>query len=258
MQNLNTGCDKTSLHAVTFESNSRDNWLRGWNKTSLKAVARWAGDKKKKKTWIKTWGTAQWESLDINCEANGAYQTRGKTHALAPLQTPTGKSVARCQNWKWTRSPRSLTQAFLLSPPPPCFRLVHKVKRGLSLFAARANISSSYPPHSLTHPPSPPPPAPLHFRNGRGNTSGRRTHAPRRLPRGARHRLQTTIWRHVSTTTPVNCHLEKKILRGCCSLFSRAAIFTSSRPLANFLECGVFAWFVFCRGSTWNSRETRP
>lgn len=143
-------------------------------------------------------------------------------------------------------------------PPPPCFRLVHKVKRGLSLFAARANISSSYPPHSLTHPPSPPPPAPLHFRNGRGNTSGRRTHAPRRLPRGARHRLQTTIWRHVSTTTPVNCHLEKKILRGCCSLFSRAAIFTSSRPPANFLECGVFAWFVFCRGSTWNSRETRP
>lgn len=68
VQNLNTGCDKTSLRAVTFESNSRDNWLRGWNKTSLKAVARWAGDKKKKnmnqdvrdctmrEPWHKLWG----------------------------------------------------------------------------------------------------------------------------------------------------------------------------------------------------------
>lgn len=52
MQNFNTGCDKTSLRAVTFEFNSRDNWLRGWNKTSLKAIARWAGDKKNKKKTV--------------------------------------------------------------------------------------------------------------------------------------------------------------------------------------------------------------
>lgn len=141
--------------------------------------------------------------------------------------------------------------------PPSVLSSSAQSGAGLSLFTARPNISSSYSPHSLTHPPSPPPPAPLHFRNGRGNTSGRRTHAPRRLPRGGRHRLQTTIWRHVSTTTPVNCHLEKKNHARLLRPFQPGSHFHELSSAGEFPGMRFSLGSFFCMGSTWNSRETR-
>lgn len=83
-------------------------------------------------------------SFDINSEVNGTFQTRGLTHALALLQTPTGKLMAHCQFCKWTQSPHSLALAY--SPSLSSFPR----NRGPQLSAVLANISSSYPPPSLT------------------------------------------------------------------------------------------------------------
>lgn len=55
----------------------------------------------------------------------------------------------------------ALSLRLFFPPPRPPSVLSSSAQSGagLSLFAARPNISSSYSPHSLTHPPSPPPPA---------------------------------------------------------------------------------------------------
>lgn len=216
------------------------------------------------KTWIKTWGTAQWESLDMNCEANGGLADE-RLNTCTGTATDTHRQIRGPQPKLKMNSVTSLSHSGFSSPPclPPtprplsCFRLVHKVKRAWA-FSRRGPIF-----HPLTRPARPPslPPTPLHFRNGRGNTSGRRTHAPRRLPRGARDRLQTTVWRHVSTTTPGNCHLEKKqkqnknILHGCRGLVGHFHELSSAGKfprMQHFRSVGFI-----CTGGTWKSRETR-
>lgn len=117
-------------------------------------------DNKKEEEWKKEWGTAKdLESIPVEWERKEEIsvwerererlgpQTEGETHALARIQTPTGKLMAACQQHEWTHLPLALS---LFSRSPSFNHSTHSFPTLYSPFLGVASFCMIALPYFLS------------------------------------------------------------------------------------------------------------